>query len=130
MKSLKKMTEELHLSNGKHPLLQWSTATAGGKFEKSSTIGKGFPIETVGAGTVHFMKSLFSESKGFLHLDFQGHWVSSAGQAEKLPCTIKRRENQVQVRWVCAGRESFAGTINSRDTVVANWALLILTVKH
>ena len=64
MTSLKKMTEELHLSNGKHPLLQWSTATAGGKFEKSSTIGKGFPIKRVGAGTVHFMKSLFSEPGG------------------------------------------------------------------
>lgn len=48
MKSLKKMTEEIHLSNGKHPLLQRSTATAGGKFEKSSTIGKGFPSKQWG----------------------------------------------------------------------------------
>lgn len=58
-------------------MLQGSAAATGGKFEKSSTAGKGLPSK-LGVGTAHFMTSLFSESKGFLYLDFQGRWVSSA----------------------------------------------------
>ena len=63
MKSLKKMTEEIHLSNGKHPLLQRSTATAGGKFEKSSTIGKGFPSNRGGGNCTLHEVTVFREQR-------------------------------------------------------------------
>ena len=81
--------------------------------------------QTEGAGTVHFMKSLFSESKGFLYLDFQGRWVSSAaallGKGKSYLYHQKKRESGTGKVCVCvlAGGPLLA-TINSHDTAVAN----------
>ena len=116
MKSLKKMTEEIHVSSGKTPNVTRIYGCCWREIWKIQHSWKGPPIKIVGAGTAHFMMSLFSESKGFFYLDFQGRCVSSAaavlcnGKSYLVP-SKEERTRYIQVRGVCVcvGRGSFAG---------------------